>query len=148
MKRFGTLGTSFAIGMGVAVAVLAVVMGGRQKDNRPTPVSTEVATQDFRARFAHGEFAQVYSSAAPEFRADLDQALFVRAMQKMSRKLGPLQSAKEVAVKKVRNSDDKIVFEYQSQFANGDATERFVWRNDGGQTLLVGYQVNSKALDL
>lgn len=148
MKRFGSLGTTFGIGLGVAAAVAAVVMGGLRTQGGPSKENAESATQDFRSRFAHGEFAQVYASAAPEFRAGANEELFVRAMEKMSKKLGPLQSAKTVGMKKVKGEDDRVVFEVQSQFANGEATERFVWRNDAGKPLLVGYHVNSAALGL
>ena len=110
--------------------------------------ATESATRDFREHYERREFGQLYAGAAPEFRAGASEALFVEAMKNISQKLGTWQSARPLGMSRVKGEDHKVVSQYKSQFSKGEATENFVWRDEGGTPILVGYHINSRALGL
>jgi hypothetical protein len=134
-----------------AIAALSTVVVGAAAGCAKSGLSqqaTESATRDFRQRYERGEFGQLYASAAPEFRAGASEALFVEAMNSMSQKLGSWQSAKPLGLRRVAGDDHKMVSQFKSQFSKGEATENFVWRDEGGTPILVGYHINSRALGL
>jgi hypothetical protein len=133
-----------------AIVAVALGLGAAAGCTEPrlSRQATESATRDFRDRYERKEFSQLYAGAAPEFRADASEFLFVQAMSQISQKLGPWQSAKPLGAAKVAGADDKFVVRYQSRFSNGEATENFIWRNAGGRPLLVGYHINSRTLGL
>lgn len=141
--------------VGVAAAALLSVAGCSKPNPRPDPgpnaapaQTTESATRDFRAHCARREYDQVYASAAPEFRSAASQDIFVAMMRTISNKLGRWESAKDLGEKKVQGQDAEVMLGYQSRFANGDATEQFVWRRDGEKVLLVGYHIHSPTLGI
>jgi hypothetical protein len=130
-----------------AVALALGVAAGRGRSG-VSAQAADVATQDFRQRCQRNELRQVYAGAAPEFRAGASEALFVGLMRNISEKLGAWQSARPLGTAKVAGEADKLVLQYKSQFSKGEATENFVWRNEGGKPILVGYHINSRALGL
>jgi hypothetical protein len=134
------------LALGIAAVTLVAAAGCTKR--ALSVKETELATRDFREHYDRKEFGQLYAGAGPELRASASETLFVAAMTHISQKLGTWQSAKRVAAKRVAGDDGKVVFQYESRFTNGEATEDFVWRSDGGKPILVGYHVNSRTLDL
>ena len=134
--------------MGCAAVVLALGAAAGCSRSGVSPQAADVATQDFRQRYERKEFGQLYAGAAPEFRAGASEALFVELMKNISQKLGSWQSARPLGNTKVAGEANKVVFQFKSQFSNGEATENFVWRSEGGKPVLVGYHINSRALGL
>jgi hypothetical protein len=133
-----------------AIAAVTLALGAVAGCGEPrlSPQATESATREFREHYERKEFGQLYAAAAPEFRANGSETVFIEAMQRMSQKLGTWQSAKSLGNVKVAGEDNKFLVRYQSRFSNGEATENFVWRNAGGKPVLVGYHINSRALGL
>ena len=132
--------------LGITALVLGAASGCGKA--RLTLQETESATRDFREHCERKEFGQLYANAAPELRAGANERMFVSAMKNISEKLGTWQSGRRVAASAVAGDDDKVVFQYKSQFTNGEATENFVWRRDAGRPILVGYHIHSRALGL
>jgi hypothetical protein len=134
----------------VGTAAVAVALGAAAGCGRSglSMQETDAATQDFRQRYERKEFGQLYERAAPELRAGASEALFVSWMRSLSQKLGPWQSAQPLGSSKLPGDDDRVVFLFRSRFSNGEATERFVWRSQGGKPILVGYHINSRELGL
>lgn len=133
-----------------AIAAVTLGLGAFAGCGEPrlSPEATASATREFREHYERKEFGLLYASAAPEFRADGSETMFIEAMQRMSEKMGTWQSAKSLGNAKVAGEGDKFVVRYQSRFSNGEATENFVWRNAGGRAVLIGYHINSRALGL
>jgi hypothetical protein len=134
----------------VGTAALVVALGAAAGCARSglSMQETDAATQDFRQRYERKEFGQLYAGAGPELRAGASEALFVGWMRNLSQKLGPWQSAQPLGSSKLPGDDGRVVFQFKSRFTNGEATERFVWRSQGGKPILVGYHVNSRELGL
>ena len=134
----------------LAFGIATIVVGATAGCGKPTLTlqETESATRDFREHYERKEFGQLYASAAPEFRAGASEMLFVEAMKNISQKLGTWQSGSRVGSGQVPGADDKVVFQYRSQFSKGEATENFIWRRADGGPILVGYHINSRALGL
>jgi len=134
--------------MGGAAVVLALGAAAGCSKTGVSIQAADVATQDFRQRCERKEFGQLYAGASPEFRAGASEALFVELMKNISQRLGSWQSARSLGNTKVSGEGDKVVFQFKSQFSKGEATENFVWRNQGGKPILVGYHINSRTLGL
>jgi hypothetical protein len=134
----------------LALGIAALLLGAASGCGKPmlTPQETESATRDFREHYQRKEFGQLYASAAPELRAGASEMTFVAAMSNISQKLGAWQSGRQIGASPVVGEDEKIVFQYRSQFTKGEATENFVWRRDADRPILVGYHINSRALGL
>ena len=102
---------------------------------------------NFRARAAQTSFSEIYWRAAPEFRRSATEEEFVRVMTALDRKLGPWESAAEPGWNVTRGTAGQVVnLTYQSQFAKGAVSERFTWRIENGEPVLLGYHVNSSLL--
>jgi hypothetical protein len=87
------------------------------------------------------------SDGGAELRQVTTEEQFERFMTALDRKLGTWQSAAEPAWNVSRGTGGHLVrLTYQSQFANGSASEQFVWRIESGAATLIGYHVNSPLL--
>jgi hypothetical protein len=101
----------------------------------------------FRARAAQTSFREIYWRAAPEFRESVTEDQFQGLMTALDRKLGTWASAPEPGWNVTSGTAGKVVnLTYQSQFANGAASEQFTWRIEGGEPVLLAYRASSPLL--
>jgi hypothetical protein len=123
----------------IASALLVAGCGGTDDAKR--------GVAEFRSRAAEKSYAEIYRTAGPELRQGTTEEQFERFMTALDRKLGAWQSADEPVWNVTRGTGGHLVrLTYQSQFANGPASEHFVWRIESGGPTLLGYQINSTLL--
>ena len=117
-------------------AVLLVSCGGTDEAKQ--------GVDEFRTAVAAKNYHDIFEHADPEMRQSGTEEQFVEFMKALDKKLGPWQSAEEGVWTVSQSPAGRIVnLTYQSQFANGPGTERFMWRIENGQASLVGYHVDS-----
>ena len=108
---------------------------------------TKRGVENFRARAAQTSFTEIYWRAAPEFRQSATEEQFLRVMTTQDRKLGPWTSAAEPGWNVTRGTAGQVVnLTYQSQFAKGAVSEKFTWRIEDGEPVLLGYHATSPLL--
>ena len=123
----------------VASALLLAACGGTDEAKR--------GVAEFRSRVADKSYGEIYRMGGAELRQGTSEEQFERFMTALERKLGAWQSADESGWNVTRGTGGHIVrLTYQSQFANGAASEQFVWRIENGAATLLGYHVNSALL--
>ena len=102
---------------------------------------------NFRARAAQTSFSEIYWRAAPEFRQSATEEQFLRVMKALDRKLGPWTSAGEPGRNVTSGKTGQVVnLTYESQFAKGAVSEKFTWRIEDGEPVLLGYHATSPLL--
>ena len=123
----------------IASALLFTACGGTDEAKR--------GVAEFRSRVAEKSYGDIYRTAGAELRQVATEEQFERFMTALDRKLGTWQSADEPVWNVTRGTGGHLVrLTYQSQFANGPASEHFVWRIERGGPTLLGYQINSTLL--
>ena len=123
----------------IASALLFAACGGTDEAKR--------GVAEFRSRVAEKSYGEIYRRGGAELRQGTSEEQFERFMTALDRKLGAWQSSDEPGWNVMRGAGGHIVrLTYQSQFANGAASEQFVWRIENGVATLLGYHVNSPVL--
>ena len=123
----------------IASALLFAACGGTDEAKR--------GVAEFRSRTAQKSYSEIYRMAGAELRQGTTEERFERFMSALERRLGAWQSADEPVWNVTRGTGGHLVrLTYQSQFANGPASEQFLWRLESGGPALLGYHVNSALL--
>ena len=121
----------------IASALLVAACGGTDEAKH--------GVAEFRSRAAQKSYGEIYRTAGAELRQTATEEQFERFMTTLDRRLGTWQSAAEPAWNVTRGTGG-LRLTYQSQFAEGAASEQFVWRMQTGGPALLGYHVNSPLL--
>jgi hypothetical protein len=101
----------------------------------------------FHQEMDAGQFNQIYSEAAPEFRTATPYNDFFVFMGATQGKLGKVQDPTETGFNvNWTPSATQVVLSYQTKFAMAAATETFTWKIAGGRLALVGYHIESSGL--
>jgi len=109
-------------------------------------VAAENAVVKFHAQLDNEQYHDIYSHASPEFQKSGSEADLTEFLAAVHRKLGKLQRSDEQGVYiNYNTSGSTIRLGYRSEFANGSATEQFVWQA-GDPSSLISYRIDSRAL--
>ncbi len=136
MWRYSVFGMAAAL-------VLTVALQGCSSKSRQI---SEVATQEFRDRYARSEFDQIYAAGATDFWTKTTHDDFVKLMRGVTRKLGTFRSTRVAGWRVMTGTSGTMVtLGYQTVFEKGPAEEQFIWRVEGNSAKLAGYHINSNA---
>ena len=109
--------------------------------------SARKAVAHFHKQLDQEKYADMYAEAAPELRQATKQEDFLALMSAVHRKLGVVQDATQTQFNvNWTTSGTRVHLNYQTKFADGNATEAFTWKIGGDRPSLIGYNVNSNAL--
>jgi uncharacterized protein DUF4019 len=109
----------------------------------------EQAVPQFHAMLDAGRFDAIYEAASEDLRKATKQDSFVALLEAIHRKLGTTKSSAERNWNvNYQTSGTFVTLDYSTTYAEGDATEQFVYRLKDGKALLAGYHINSTALIL
>jgi hypothetical protein len=109
----------------------------------------EQAIQHFHERLDAGQSAAIYDAAAEDLKAVSTQSDFVAFLDAVHRKLGLSKSSSQKGWNVNYGTSGKfITLNYETAFAEGQATEQFLYRLSDGKALLAGYHINSNAFIL
>ena len=102
----------------------------------------------FHEMFDGGRYHDIYAGAATEFRQSASEQVAIAEMQRIHDRLGAFRSSQQSGWRVNFGTGGNVVrLSYNSQFASGAGVEDFVFRIEGNAPQLVGYHVNSPALN-
>lgn len=115
--------------------------------------TAETAVARFHDQLDAEKFDEIWDEADDAFKKATAKADFSALLAAIHRKLGRIVTAKQTGFFTQEQagtnlSGSFISFTYQTEFAEGSGTEKFIWRVDGQRVRLVGYNINSSALIL
>jgi len=109
--------------------------------------AAERQVQLFHQQFNAGRFAGIYDASAPALKKTGSGRDFVRFMEGVRNKLGPVQSTERQGFNvNFGTGGTEVTLSFQTRFAAGPGVEEFVYSGSGAAKRLVGYHVNSDLL--
>jgi hypothetical protein len=109
----------------------------------------EEAIQRFHELMDAGQSAAIYDAAAEDLKAASTQTDFVAFLDAVHRKMGLSKSSSQKGWNVNYGTSGKfITLNYETVYAEGQASEQFLYRITDGKALLAGYHVNSNVLIL
>jgi hypothetical protein len=106
------------------------------------------AVRAFHAQLDAHQYEAIVAAAGGEIGHVRSQAEFLQLLESVHDRLGNTKSSKETSwTAKFGNDDAVLTLDYATAYANGDATEHFSYRMKGNDVRLVGYRIESKALN-
>jgi hypothetical protein len=124
-----------------APAALAACSPGTQ-----VPAAQRAAAS-FHAQLDAGRFTAIYAESSDEMKRTTSQQDLVRLLVAVHARLGRFKGGRTAGWNDSRTTSGRFVtLDYAATYETGAARENFVFRIDGGQAVLAGYHVDSKAL--
>lgn len=131
---------------GVVLAITACLAGLTACSAGKAKQAAEQRVAKFHAQLDAEHYHDIYAQASPEFQKSGSEAELNEFFGAVHRKLGNVQNAEEQTFfVNFNTSGTTVTLTYKTSFANGRASEQFVWRN-GDQPLLVSYRIDSRLL--
>jgi len=134
----------------VAVVLLALLTELTACSSKKDVELAQQAVIRFHSQFNAEQYHSIYDEADAKFRATGNETEITAFLQAIHRKLGRTQQAElqGTQIQWLAGQGTFVVLGYQTKFSDDTGVESFTWRIDNGRALLVGYNVNSKALIL
>lgn len=134
--------------MWLALALaLTMALVGCSASARIDGVEREVAK--FHQLLDQEQFETIWHQGSTEFQKVAKREDFVAFIGGVHKKLGQFQSSAKQSWHVNYTTDGTMVtLTYKSQFAEGEAHERFIYRHDGSTAQLMRYEVNSNVFVL
>ena len=127
--------------MTAAVALAATAAGCSAGSDKGT---AEAAVTQFRQQADAGRYAEIWQGGANELKASASQDELVRVLSSLHAHYGNFRTASETNWHwNSTNGNVFVTLEYDSQFVNDRASERFVYRIENGAARLAGYNRRS-----
>lgn len=98
----------------------------------------------FHRQLATGQDDVIYETADPKFRASVSEEAAHAFLARIRQKMGACQDSKNIGYLVNKSTNGTFVtLQYRTKCTHGDLDERFVWRIERDQSLLVSYRANS-----
>jgi hypothetical protein len=131
------------------LTVLAIAAAFAACSAAASTQQAEAAVQQFHELLDSGNSHAIYDSAGDDLKRVSPEQQFVPLLDAVHRKLGQTRTATRSGWNvNYSTSGNFITLNYHTVYAEGDASEQFVYRMMGEKPVLVGYHVNSNALIL
>lgn len=109
--------------------------------------SAEAAVHDFHRQFSAQSFGEVYAGSDQALKETATAEGFATFMQGLYEKVGAVRETRRTGWNvNVGTSGRIVTLDYETEFANGHGTERFIFRLDGDRARLQGYNLTSPLL--
>jgi hypothetical protein len=130
-------------------AIIAVVMALAGCSSAGDTQVADQAVPRFHDLLDAGQFDAIYATGSEAFKSKNTPEEFRAVLDSIHRKLGATKSSKQLGWNVVRGTKGTVVtLTYATDFVEGSAEETFTYRLEGGEALLTGYHISSKALIL
>lgn len=111
--------------------------------------AAEQAVPRFHALLDAARYAEIYEKSSDDLKKATSQKDLLALLEAVHRKLGKTKSSEQQGWKVNHTSSGSfVILNYKTSYAEGDATEQFVFRLEDKVALLAGYHINSNALIL
>jgi len=111
--------------------------------------AADVAADRFHMLYQDEKWGEIYAEASPRLRQVTTEADFAELMSAIRRKLGAYRSASRTSVNVNATTDGTTVSQvFDTEFAEGHATEELRWSIVSGRAVLLYYNINSPLLIL
>jgi hypothetical protein len=111
--------------------------------------AAEQAVPSFHRSLDAGRFAEIYELSSDELKGAASSQEFLALLEAVHRKLGNTKSSEKQSWNiNYHTSGTFVTLVYKTAFAEGEASEKFVFRMRGNTATLAGYYINSNALIL
>lgn len=109
--------------------------------------AAEQAVPQFHQLLDAGQFSEIYELSSEELKKVASKQDFLALLEAVHRKLGNTKSSEMQSLNiTYKTSGTFLTLVYKTNFAEGEASERFVFRTHDKVALLAGYYINSNAL--
>jgi hypothetical protein len=139
-------------GIVVAAAAIACVIAAALSAGCSMSADSKLAEEavpEFHRLLDGAKFDAIYDGSSDELKQAATRKDFVDLLAAVHRKLGTSGTSNQLNWNVNYNvSGAYVTLAYQTAYAEGDATEQFVYHLEQGRALLAGYHVNSNALIL
>ena len=111
--------------------------------------AAEKAMDQFHQQFNGEQYSEIYAGADAQFKRATTEAALTQLLQAVRRKIGTFKQARQTNFNIVSGTNGtSVTMVYASEFAQGSATEQFMYTIVGSKGVLVGYNINSPDLIL
>lgn len=111
--------------------------------------AAEQAVPKFHQLLDAGRFAEIYELSSEELKKVASKQDFLALLEAVHRKLGNTKSSqKQTWNINYHTSGTFVTLVYKTTYAEGEASEKFVFRMHDKAAVLAGYHINSNALIL
>lgn len=125
----------------MAAAAMAGLSGCSAGADKTT---AQNAVREFREMLAAERYADIYQRSAVDMKTSASEQNLTNLLRGVRTHYGAFQSANETGWHwNVNNGVTRVTLNYDTQYANGRANEGFVYRIEGGQAQLAGYNINA-----
>jgi hypothetical protein len=125
-----------------SLAAVAFTLAACNPQTSTVPAEQGVAL--FHARLDAGKFNEIYSNATPEFQKTTTPKDLEALLSAVHRKLGTSSpGTKQTWHVNFGTAGTIVTLTYKTQFSEGMADEKFVFRLENDGASLMGYNVNS-----
>jgi hypothetical protein len=102
----------------------------------------------FHAQLDSEQYAALYAASDDGFRRTTNEPDFTKLLEAIHRKLGAVQQAdlRNTMLAWRTGQGSTVTLIYATNFASGNATEKFVWHVTNGTSTLYGYYIDSNDL--
>ncbi len=129
----------------IALALMTLASCSSAEDQR---IAVDAVSR-FHDLYNAKNYAAIYAGADDAFHKAGSETDYLTLMSAIRRKLGSYRSSEDAGwrVSKALGGT-QVVLDYRSQFAEGAATEQFIFSISSGKPYLVNYYINSLLLIL
>ena len=136
--------------LSLGAALLLAVIGVSACAGFAAKGEAESAVANFHLMLDAEKYADIYQAADDAFKNATTEGSFTAVLQAVHRKLGVVHSAAQQGFysrdQAGINPGSYISMTYDTEFAEGHATESFNWRVVDGKVRMVGYNIQSAIL--
>lgn len=108
--------------------------------------TAERSVPEFHSRLNSERYSDIYAEADEDFKKSASQEGVEKFLRAVHQKLGKVKAANQVSYLVSMGSDAAVTLTYETTFAEGKATEQFVWRVKDNRAALLNYNINSADL--
>ena len=129
-----------------AMTALALAVAATGCSANADKSTAEAGVAQFRQMADAGRYAEIWQGGANELRASSSQDELVRVLSALHAHYGNFRSANQTNWHwNSSNGAVSVTLEYDSQFVNAQAAERFIYRIENGAARLAGYNRRASA---
>ena len=109
--------------------------------------AAEKGVEQFHNQLNAGQFKEIYAQADESFKSAAKEEDAIALFDAVKRKLGDVKKASPMGFFANTNTSGTFVtLTYETEFSEGKATEKFIFKINGEKALLYNYNIDSSLL--